>query len=105
MIAVPASWPASPGGFGPRASLESTVTNHPNRSRRTDTAGRNPTPAEILEARQKADLSQEEAARLVHSVRNAWQQWEYGDRKMHPAFWELFQRKVKELGLGRSAPR
>jgi hypothetical protein len=27
----------------------------------------------------------------------SWQQWEAGDRRMHPAFWELFQRKSETV--------
>ncbi len=31
---------------------------------------------------------------MVHSTCRVWQQWEAGDRKMHPAFWELFRIKA-----------
>jgi len=30
---------------------------------------------------------------LVHVALRTWQQWEAGDRRMHPAFWELFRIK------------
>lgn len=36
------------------------------------------------------------AAALHTSVR-AWEQWENGDRQMHPTFYELLERKVVEL--------
>jgi putative transcriptional regulator len=52
----------------------------------------NPTPAQIRESR--AGLTQTQAATLVHVGLRCWQQWEAGDRKMHPAFWELFNIKL-----------
>ena len=51
---------------------------------------RNPLPIEIRAAREAAGLSQTIAAKVVHCGLRTWQQWEAGDRKMHPAFWELF---------------
>jgi DNA-binding XRE family transcriptional regulator len=50
----------------------------------------NPAPSKIIEARHAAGLTQTQAAHLVHAACRSWQQWEAGDRKMHPAFWELF---------------
>lgn len=60
---------------------------------------KNPTTSEIRQARESAGLSQTEAARLVHSALRTWQQWEAepgsaSHRKMHPAFWELFELKI-----------
>jgi DNA-binding XRE family transcriptional regulator len=49
-----------------------------------------PTPDAIREARNAKDLTQTEAAALVYSTLRAWQQWEDGTRKMHPAMFELF---------------
>lgn len=49
-----------------------------------------PSPAEILSVRKSCDLTQAEAAALVHSNLRSWQYWESGGNKMHPAFWELF---------------
>lgn len=49
-----------------------------------------PDPAEILAARRAAGLTQTAAAALVHSALRTWQQWEAGDRRMHPGLWELF---------------
>jgi DNA (cytosine-5)-methyltransferase 1 len=54
-----------------------------------------PTPANIRAAREAAGLTQTQAAALIHSALRSWQQWEAGDRSMHPAFWELFSIKAK----------
>lgn len=54
----------------------------------------NPAPEKIREARESSGLSQTAAAELVHSGLRTWQQWEAGDRKMHPGLWELFCLKV-----------
>lgn len=35
-------------------------------------------------------------AQAVCSQLRAWQQWEAGDRQMHPAFWELFCIKTQK---------
>ena len=51
-------------------------------------------PEEIRAARDAAGLSQTAAAELVHSKLRTWQQWEAGDRKMHPGLWELFRLKI-----------
>lgn len=49
-----------------------------------------PRPIEIARARKVAGLTQTEAAELIHASMRAWQQWEAGERQMHPAFYELF---------------
>lgn len=54
------------------------------------------TPTEIKAARCCAGLTQQQAAALIHCGASTWQSWELGTRKMHPAFWELFQRKCRE---------
>jgi len=69
------------------------MSNHPNRGR-TENAARNPNPAEIKAGRETLGLSQTAAAQVVHTTCRTWQQWEAGDRRMHPAFWELFARKT-----------
>ena len=69
------------------------MPNHPNRGRSNPSA--NPAPKEITEARLKAGLTQTEAGELVHASLRTWQQWEAGDRRMHPAFWELFRFKLR----------
>lgn len=53
-----------------------------------------PSPADIRAARAAAGLTQTEAARLIHSTLRAWQEWEAGNRQMHPGLWELFRLKV-----------
>jgi DNA-binding transcriptional regulator YiaG len=53
-----------------------------------------PSPSDVLAARHAAGLTQAEAAKLVHTSLRAWQQWEYGERRMHPAMWELFCLKL-----------
>ncbi|MDQ1835209.1 XRE family transcriptional regulator [Massilia scottii] len=55
-----------------------------------------PTPEEIRHAREKAGLTQTEAAELVCATCNAWQKWEATEgsnsaRKMHPGIWKLFK--------------
>nr|WP_081462162.1 transcriptional regulator [Alicycliphilus denitrificans] len=61
-----------------------------------------PTAAAIRAAREAASLTQSEAASIVHSALRSWQQWEAGDRKMHPGLWELFRIKA---ALIERAPR
>ena len=53
----------------------------------------NPDPKEIKALRNKLGITQTAAASLVHTTCRVWQQWEAGDRKMHPAFFELFTLK------------
>lgn len=67
------------------------VTAHPNRSRRLDR--RNPSPVEIRQARERSGLTQTEAAALIYCTLRGWQEWEAGNRSMHPAFWELWRLK------------
>ena len=62
-----------------------------------------PAPADVLAAREAIQArlgvgitaAQDWCAAAVHTSRRAWQQWETGDRAMHPAFWELFQIKTR----------
>lgn len=55
-----------------------------------DAAPAAPTPAQIRDARQRAQLTGAEASALLHCNERSWRKWEGGDREMHPAFWELF---------------
>jgi DNA (cytosine-5)-methyltransferase 1 len=71
------------------------MANHPNRSRRGNSAARNPSPDEIRQARESAGLTQIEATRLIYCTLRAWQDWESGARRMHPALWELWRLKVQ----------
>lgn len=70
--------------------------NHPNRGA-SPSPSRNPTPEEIRDARGALGLSQRAAAELIHATERAWQEWEAGNRRMHPGLWELFQIKRKEF--------
>lgn len=68
-------------------------------------ADKSPLPAEVRAAREKAGLTQTEAAALVHGTLRAWQGWEAPTgqpdaRKMHPGLWELFQLKTKTKTKG-----
>jgi DNA (cytosine-5)-methyltransferase 1 len=49
-----------------------------------------PTPEQLKQSRREAGLTQSESANLIYSELRTWQHWEKGDRKMHPAFFELF---------------
>jgi len=65
----------------------------------------NPPPTEIKKLRGSVqDLlkmnittAQDWCADNLHASRRAWQQWEHGDRKMHAAFWELANIKLKRI--------
>jgi DNA-binding transcriptional regulator YiaG len=70
------------------------MPNHPNRNRRRLSPAANPLPDEIRAARVAAGLTQTEAAALIYCTLRTWQQWEAGDRRMHPAFWELWRQKT-----------
>lgn len=67
------------------------MSNHPNRGPKGPSS--NPAPEQVKAAREAAGLSQTAAGALVHTTCRTWQQWEAGDRRMHPAFWELFRIK------------
>jgi DNA-binding transcriptional regulator YiaG len=68
------------------------MSNHPNRGPKGHSS--NPAPESIIVARKAYGLSQTAAAALVHTTCRTWQQWEHSDRRMHPAFWELFLMKA-----------
>lgn len=53
-----------------------------------------PTQQEIKKARQAAGLTQQQAGELLSVGVRTWQRWEYGERKMSPAMWELFRIKT-----------
>ena len=69
------------------------MTNHPNRSRAIPGAA-NPCPDQIKSARASAGLTQTKAAALIYCSLRGWQDWESGVRRMHPAFFELFNIKA-----------
>lgn len=43
--------------------------------------------------------AQDRCASMVHTNPRSWRKWEQGERKMHPAFWELANIKT-ENGKG-----
>ena len=55
-----------------------------------------PVPDDIRAARTAAGLTQTKAGDLVHASLRTWQQWEAGDRKMHPGLFELFKLKTRQ---------
>lgn len=61
--------------------------------------GSSPLPADILQARKESGLTQEQASALIYTPRRTWQDWERGVAAMHPAFWELWQIKIKDIGV------
>lgn len=61
------------------------------------TAIESPNKDQIRTARKNAGLTQTQASALIHCSLRTWQQWEAGDREMHPAFWELFLMKSASL--------
>lgn len=86
-----------------RVSLGNVSSNLPNMTSIVSSS-RNPSPREIRAARELARLTQTQAGALVHTSCRSWQQWEAEQgtkdhRAMHPAFWELFQRKIAGLPL------
>jgi|APLak6261659701_1056019.scaffolds.fasta_scaffold00028_13 putative transcriptional regulator len=60
-----------------------------------------PSTSDIKKARMDANLTQTQAANLIHCSFGAWQKWERGRREMHPAFFELFCIKTnfKDKGI------
>ena len=62
----------------------------------------NPTAGDVKAVRENIQIqfnlgitaAQDWCAAALHTQRRPFQQWEAGDRKMHPAFWELLQIKV-----------
>ena len=49
-----------------------------------------PTAAQISAARERAGLSQQQAAALVHVDIRSWRRWELAERAVNLAAWELF---------------
>ena len=62
-----------------------------------------PAPEAIRDWRRAAGLSARQAGALVCTTGRVWQQWEAGDRRMHPAFWELARIKATP-SYGTNAP-
>ena len=76
------------------------MTNHPNRGPKGPSS--NPTPAEVRAAREAVQqardcgitAAQDWCAEKLHTSRRAFQQWEAGDRRMHPAFFDLLTIRI-----------
>ena len=73
--------------------MEKTEVNHQNHGQRGHNS--NPTPAEVRELRDKYALTQAAAATMLYTSTRSYQQWESGDRRMHPAFFELLSLKAR----------
>ncbi len=71
---------------------------------RSTAPGNPPAPKEIRAAREAGGLSQAAAAELVYSSLRAWQSWEAGDRRMHPAIWAWWRHQVAQRSSGAYAP-
>lgn len=71
------------------------MPNHPNRGPKGPFS--NPTPEAIRAARDNAGLSSAQAGALLHTTGRVFQQWAAGERRMHPAFWELLTIKLRSL--------
>lgn len=56
----------------------------------------NPTPKQVLAARQAADHTQTEAAAVLGASMKTWQAWEYGHRNMPAPKYELYLIKTKQ---------
>jgi len=80
------------------ARLANSMTNHPNRGKRTRRS--NPSPATIKRARELSGLTLEQCAALIHTTYRTWLQWELSPdkpqhRRCHPGMFELFLIKTK----------
>ena len=58
-----------------------------------------PTPEQIKNARLLCGLTQTQAAQMIHVDMTTWQRYEYGNRKIPPASWELFLIKTGQIAL------
>lgn len=57
--------------------------------------GEIPTAEQVAKARDRAKMTQAEAASLIYKKWRAWARYEKGLRTMDPAYWELWQIKAK----------
>jgi len=64
-----------------------------------------PLPKEVIALREEIQArkgmgvtaAQDHCAGTTYTTRRGWQCWERGERKMHPAFWELAKIKLQPL--------
>ena len=61
-----------------------------------------PTPDQIKAARQKAGMTQTQAADVIYKKVLAWQRYESGDRAMDYALYELFLLKTSQIDIAQS---
>ena len=73
------------------------MTSHQNRSKTNRGGVHNPTPAEVLAAREKAEMTQTQAGQLIYGTLRSWQDWESGERRMHPQMFEAFLLKTGQM--------
>ncbi|MFA7253811.1 MAG: XRE family transcriptional regulator [Patescibacteria group bacterium] len=59
----------------------------------------NPTIEQIKASRAIAGLTQKQAAELVMCTARAWEQWECGNRRMHPGLYDYFLTKTGQKVL------
>jgi putative transcriptional regulator len=54
------------------------------------------TKEQVVAARHDAGMTQQQAADLLGVNIRSWKRYEYGEREMHPLFFEAFQTKAKK---------
>lgn len=58
---------------------------------------KHPTPNEIRALREKYNITRQDAGKLIYMNGRAFEKWETGARKMHPALFELLKLKLELL--------
>lgn len=74
---------------------------HGSRDRKR-TAAATPAPAEVRAARAAAKHDVKQAATVIYGTAKAWEEWETdapGARRIHPAFFQLYQLKTGQVTL------
>ena len=68
---------------------------------------KSPSANQVVKARIRADITIEDAARLLHVSEEDWEKWEEGEYTMAPAYYELFLLKTgqKKLVLTKAPPQ
>lgn len=90
--------------------IDTVIMPHANRSRRDDAPDRSPGFAEVRTARERAGLTQSEAARAAFVTLNAWQRWELDPgesieaRRMPANAWWLFRLRTGQAALADLPP-
>lgn len=76
--------------------ISKTKSPHLRGKSRRRASTKPPDAEEITRLRISLKLTQESAGAIVYATERAWQLWEAGDRRMHPATWELFKLKTEQ---------